>query len=142
MVDEKLIVNGNQLKDLTIPKHTLVIMVRRADTFFVPTGETELQLGDRLLVISDNNAEKVVQEMEEEEAQILTHWWMDFTRHTSKFIRVRWKKMIEEGRKKSAKTPQPAQQPKAEQPEQPKSEKTEQPKVKPAEEKEIIITKS
>jgi len=101
VVDEKLIVNGNQLKNLTIPKHTLVIMVRREDTFFVPTGDTELQLGDRLLVISDNNAQKVVQEMEEEEAQILTHWWMDFTRHTSKFVRVRWKKMIEESHKRA-----------------------------------------
>lgn len=99
VVDEKLIHNGCHLKELTIPQHTLVIMVRRADTFFVPTGDTELQLGDHLLVISDNNASKVVQEMEEEEQEILTHWWMEFTRHTGRFVRRQWRKMMDEGQK-------------------------------------------
>ena len=76
-------------------------MVRRDDTFFVPTGDTELKLGDQLLVISDNNAQKVVQEREDEEAEILTHWWMDFTAHTGRFIRVRWKRLIENSKKKN-----------------------------------------
>ena len=100
IVTEELIVNGNQLKDLAVPPHTLVIMVRRDTTFFVPKGDTELQLGDQLLVISDNNAKKVVREMEDEEAAILTHWWLDFTRHTGRFIKVRWRHLIEEQRKK------------------------------------------
>ena len=95
VVDEKLIINGNRLKDLTIPQHTLVIMVRRTDTFFVPTGDTELQLGDHLLVISDNNAKKVVQEMEDEEQEILTHWWMEFTQHTGRFVKRQWRKLME-----------------------------------------------
>ena len=101
VVDEALLAKGNKLKDLTIQPHTLVIMVRRDDTFFVPTGDTELQLGDQLLVISDNNAQKAVQEREDEEAEILTHWWMDFVAHTGKFVRVRWKKLIENGKKKN-----------------------------------------
>lgn len=101
VVDEELLAKGNKLKDLTIQPHTLVIMVRRDDTFFVPTGDTELQLGDQLLVISDNNAQKAVQEREDEEAEILTHWWMDFVAHTGKFVRVRWKRLIENGKKKN-----------------------------------------
>ena len=100
VVDEELISKGNRLKDLTIQPHTLVIMVRRGDTFFVPKGDTELQLGDQLLVISDNNAQKVVQELEDEEAEILTHWWMDFVAHTGKFMRVRWKRLIDSNKKK------------------------------------------
>ena len=101
VVDEKLLAKGNKLKELAIQPHTLVIMVRRDDTFFVPTGDTELKLGDQLLVISDNNAQKVVQEREDEEAEILTHWWMDFTAHTGRFIRVRWKRLIENSKKKN-----------------------------------------
>ncbi|MBO4665859.1 MAG: potassium/proton antiporter [Paludibacteraceae bacterium] len=112
LVDEALLKSGNKLKEIAVPEHTLVIMVRRENTFFVPKGDTELQLGDRLLVISDNNAEKVVQDLEEEETAILTHWWMDFTRHTGRFIKARWKKLIEsqnaeaEGRKSEAKKDQ------------------------------------
>ena len=101
VVDEELLAKGNKLKDLTIQPHTLVIMVRREDTFFVPSGDTELQLGDQLLVISDNNAQKAVQEREDEEAEILTHWWMEFVAHTGKFVRARWKRMIDSGKKKN-----------------------------------------
>ena len=97
VVDEKLIVNGNKLKEVTIPEHTLVIMVRRTDTFFVPTGDTELQLGDHLLVISDN-AKQIVQDMEDEEQEILTHWWMEFTRHTGRFVKRKWKKLMDDGK--------------------------------------------
>lgn len=100
IVDEALIRNGCKLREIAVPEHTLVIMVRREDTFFVPKGDTELQLNDVLLVISDNNAEKVVQDLEEEESEILMHWWMDFTRHTGRFIKVRWRKLIEDQKKR------------------------------------------
>lgn len=101
VVDEKLLEKGNKLKELTIQPHTLVIMVRRDDTFFVPTGDTELQLGDQLLVISDNNAQKAVQEREDEEAEIITHWWMDFVAHTGKFVRTRWRRLVDNSKKKN-----------------------------------------
>lgn len=55
-VIQTMLQNGNQLKDLDIPPKTLVIMVRREDDFFVPTGVSELQVGDQLLVITDNDA--------------------------------------------------------------------------------------
>lgn len=93
-VTEELLKNGNQLKDIKVPEHTLVIMARRGENFFVPTGETELHVGDQLLVISDNNAEQVKQEMEEEEEQILTHWWMRMTHDTKSFVKEKWDKLV------------------------------------------------
>lgn len=55
IVDEKILERGNRLSQFSIPKHTLVMMVRRGDAFFVPRGDTEIMSGDRLLVISDQN---------------------------------------------------------------------------------------
>lgn len=95
-VTEELMKNGHQLKDLNVPEHTLVIMARRGESFFVPTGETELQVGDQLLVISDRNAAQVVQELEDEEAQILTHWWLRFTHDTKTFVKEKWRNLTKE----------------------------------------------
>ena len=47
-------------------------MVRRGEDFFVPTGSSELQVGDQLLVISDQDANAAYRHMAdaaEEEAQ-------------------------------------------------------------------------
>ncbi|MCQ2342824.1 MAG: potassium/proton antiporter [Paludibacteraceae bacterium] len=93
-VTDELLANGHCLKDIAVPAHTLVIMARREDTFFVPTGDTELQTGDRLLVISDGNAQQVVQDMEDEEQQILTHWWLQMTHHTHSFFKDKWDKLL------------------------------------------------
>lgn len=62
-VTDKLLAKGNTLKELTIPPRTLVIMVRRGEDFFVPTGSSELQIGDQLLVISDKDAQATYQHM-------------------------------------------------------------------------------
>lgn len=94
-VTAKMMTNGNQLKDLPVPAHTLIIMARRGENFFVPTGSTELQVGDKLLVISDGNAKQVVQEMEEEEEQILTHWWLQMTHDTKNFVHDKLDKIVE-----------------------------------------------
>lgn len=48
---------GSRLMDLGMPEKTLVIMVKRGDHYFVPTGMTNLHEGDRLMVISDNQRE-------------------------------------------------------------------------------------
>lgn len=93
VVTEELVKNGSCLKDLSIPKRTLVIMVRRGDSFFVPRGDTELLVGDCLLIISDNNAKAVVQEMEEEEEEILTHWGLQLMHHTGDFVKETWNKL-------------------------------------------------
>lgn len=62
-VTEKMLEKGNTLRELSIPPHTLVIMVRRGEDFFVPTGSSDLQVGDQLLVIRDKDAEETYKHM-------------------------------------------------------------------------------
>ena len=62
-VTDKMLAKGNTLRELTIPPRTLVVMVRRGEDFFVPSGTSELQLGDQLLVISDKDAQATYQHM-------------------------------------------------------------------------------
>lgn len=45
---------GKNLIEMPFPDKTLVVMVKRGDRYFVPTGLTELHEGDKLLVISDD----------------------------------------------------------------------------------------
>ena len=52
-----LLANGNRLRDLILPDNTLIVMVKRGDHYFVPKGATTLNVGDKLLVISDNDEE-------------------------------------------------------------------------------------
>ena len=70
-VTERILARGNTIRDLAIPPRTLVVMVRRGEDFFVPSGTSELQPGDQLLVISDKDAEatyKHITDEAEEEA--------------------------------------------------------------------------
>ena len=55
-VNENILRHGKYLMNLGMPENTLVIMVKRDDSFFVPTGKSELQINDKLLVITDNKA--------------------------------------------------------------------------------------
>ena len=80
-VTEKILANGNTLRELNIPPKTLIIMVRRGEDFFVPTGASDLLLGDQLLVIRDKDAQATYQHMmddAEEEAQ----WRAEMRRKT------------------------------------------------------------
>ena len=65
-VTQKILERGNTPKDLNIPPRTLIVMVRRDEDFFVPTGASELQVGDQLLVISDKDAEATYKQMTNE----------------------------------------------------------------------------
>jgi len=65
-VTQKTLERGNTPKELNIPPRTLIIMVRRDEDFFVPTGASELQVGDQLLVISDKDAEASYKQMTNE----------------------------------------------------------------------------
>lgn len=56
-VQPVLLTEGDRLRDLILPDNTLVVMVKRGDTYFVPKGTTKLDVGDKLLVISDNDDE-------------------------------------------------------------------------------------
>lgn len=51
---------GKNLMEMPLPDNTLAVMVKRGDKFFVPTGQTELYIDDKLLVISDD--EKALKE--------------------------------------------------------------------------------
>lgn len=64
-VNGAMLKRGTTLKDIRLPGHTLVVMVYRSGQYFVPKGDTELQKGDKLLVVSDNNDELIhkVEEM-------------------------------------------------------------------------------
>ena len=62
-VTPKMLESGATLREMKIPPHTLIIMVRRGEDFFVPTGTSVLQVGDQLLAISDQDAEATYQHM-------------------------------------------------------------------------------
>lgn len=47
--------HGNKLMQLTLPNHTLAVMVKREGRYFIPKGNTELKENDKLLIISDND---------------------------------------------------------------------------------------
>lgn len=57
MTQEVLSQHGHRLMDLGMPEKTLVIMVKRDTQYFVPTGKTTLHVGDRLMVLTDNEEE-------------------------------------------------------------------------------------
>jgi cell volume regulation protein A len=52
-----MMTNGHLLMNLQLPDNTLVVMMKRGNTFCVPKGKTSLQIGDKLLVITDDDEE-------------------------------------------------------------------------------------
>ena len=56
-ISDEALTHGNHLMDLRLPEKTLVIMVKRGENYFVPTGKTPLHIGDRLMLLSDNQEE-------------------------------------------------------------------------------------
>ena len=55
---DDMLLHGNRLKDMNIPKGTLVMLVKRSNEFIIPNGQVELQVGDKLLFISENKDNK------------------------------------------------------------------------------------
>lgn len=53
-ITDAMLKQGCRLMDMSLPEKTLAIMVRRGDNYFVPTGQTVLHRGDRMMVLSDN----------------------------------------------------------------------------------------
>ena len=53
-IKKEFLANGSRLMDLNVPEKTLIAMVKRDDQYFIPRGNTELMVGDRILVITDN----------------------------------------------------------------------------------------
>ena len=55
-VTAELLANGNTLKEMNVPQGTLVMIVKRGDAYLVPNGQLQLELGDKLLLISEKKA--------------------------------------------------------------------------------------
>ena len=92
-VTDDMMLGGCRLRDLQIPSHTLVIMVRRGEDFFVPTGQSELHSGDQLLVITDNDVEMANQYQQQMQAEDESHWNIQMLTNTKDFFHDLWKKI-------------------------------------------------
>lgn len=53
-VTAEALAHGKNLMDMPLPDKTLVVLVKRDDKYFVPTGTTPLQEHDKLLIITDD----------------------------------------------------------------------------------------
>ncbi len=53
-ITDAVLERGNCLMDLKLPESSLVIMVKRGDNYFVPTGSTHLHKGDKIMILSDD----------------------------------------------------------------------------------------
>ena len=93
-VTEDILKHGNMLKNIIFPDKTLVIMVRRGEDFFVPTGNSELEVGDQLLVITDNDAILAAQYREEAEEEENKHWGMQLINNTWDFAKNKWNQLV------------------------------------------------
>jgi cell volume regulation protein A len=54
-ITAKILEKGNQLMNLPLPEQTLVVMIKREENYFVPTGQTILKEKDKILIITDNH---------------------------------------------------------------------------------------
>ncbi|MFA6770006.1 MAG: potassium/proton antiporter [Bacteroidales bacterium] len=53
-ITAKILIRGNKLMNLSLPDNTLVVMVKREEKYFVPTGKTTLIERDKILIITDD----------------------------------------------------------------------------------------
>jgi cell volume regulation protein A len=54
VVQSEHLKDGNSLVTMNIPEYTMVVMVRRREQYFVPKGNTEIEVGDILYLISND----------------------------------------------------------------------------------------
>ena len=60
-VTESTLEGGSTLRDIVLPDNTLVVMIFRRGEYFVPRGNTSLEAGDKLLVVSDRDENELRQ---------------------------------------------------------------------------------
>ena len=53
-VRPEMLSNGKRIMDISLPDRTLVVMVKRDGRYFIPRGNTQLEVGDSVLVITDD----------------------------------------------------------------------------------------
>lgn len=54
VLTENMLAQGDRLKDMNLPKGTLVMLVKRGEEFMIPNGSLQLKAGDKLLIISES----------------------------------------------------------------------------------------
>ena len=87
-ITAEMLEHGSRLMDMGFPQNTLVIMVKRGQQFFVPTGKSELQEGDALLVITDNEQtlQQTYKQIEEQQQSWKPGFLDDTILFTKEFI--------------------------------------------------------
>ena len=53
-MNDTMLQNGRRVMDVSMPEQTLLVMVKRNHKYFIPRGNTVLDKGDSLLIITDN----------------------------------------------------------------------------------------
>lgn len=53
-VNDEMLKNGRRVMDVSMPDKTLLVMVKRSRKYFIPRGNTQLEKGDSLLIITDD----------------------------------------------------------------------------------------
>ncbi len=51
---KNILAEGNKLMNIPLPDQTLAVMIKRGKQYFIPKGKTELQPGDKLLIITND----------------------------------------------------------------------------------------
>lgn len=59
-VTNEMIEKADNLKDMNLPKGTLVMIVKRENEFLIPNGTLKLKAGDKLLLISEKEREEEI----------------------------------------------------------------------------------
>ena len=59
-ITREILNEADTLKDMNLPKGTLVMIVKRGDEFLIPNGTLKLHVGDKLLLISEKNKQETV----------------------------------------------------------------------------------
>ncbi|MCF0174318.1 MAG: cation:proton antiporter, partial [Bacteroidales bacterium] len=68
-MNERILRKGNRIRDLKIPKGTLIIMVKRNEEYLVPDGNLELYPKDKLLAISKSDLEEAEKALAEADSE-------------------------------------------------------------------------
>lgn len=60
-ITSEILSEADTLKDMNLPKGTLVMIVKRGDEFLIPNGTLKLHVGDKLLLISEKNKKEMAE---------------------------------------------------------------------------------
>lgn len=84
-VTDSMLMAEHRLQDLSLPVNSLVMLLRRGDKYLVPKGPTKVEVGDWLLIVSEQKAALV-------QSQQQQLWELDLIENTTDFIKAKLKK--------------------------------------------------